>query len=242
MKKENYFGIVIALLMALAYIVGIPVIWVMERTIFSLCLNTAAVYIVGLVLMRVFCPHFALYRPIRWRDFRKHRIATGFVFAVPLLSLWIGLSPLKGDPSMCRIFVEGILYYVCVGAIEELFCRGILLQAVYKISKNALFSVLIVSVFYGLGHIPGMLGQPGAVIGMRLLWTMSLGIYLGYVYIDSKEHLSLVTLIHILTDLSGTVFVFSERNWYPAKSAAFIFLVYVIVGIYGLDQLGKKEK
>lgn len=41
-------------------------------------------------------------------------------------SFCIGLSPLDNKPTVWRVLIEGILYYVGVGVMEELYLRGLL--------------------------------------------------------------------------------------------------------------------
>ena len=76
----------------------------------------------------------------------------------------IGLTPFNNKPTIWRVLIEGIIYYIGVGIMEELYLRG-LLQNIIEIwlgkRKNAtLYAILIASLLFGLGHIFGALGQP----------------------------------------------------------------------------------
>lgn len=87
--------------------------------------------------------------------------------------------------------MEGIVYYIGVGIIEELYLRGLLQSIIEKWfgeRKNAtLYAILIASVLFGLGHIFGALGQPIVTVIAKTVWTTALGIYFGAVYVMSKN-------------------------------------------------------
>lgn len=73
----------------------------------------------------------------------------------------IGLMPFDNKPTIWRVVIEGIVYYIGVGIMEELYLRGLLQNIIVKWfgeRKNAiLYAILITSVLFGLGHIFGAL-------------------------------------------------------------------------------------
>ena len=65
--------------------------------------------------------------------------------------------PFDNKPTIWRVVIEGIVYYIGVGIMEELYLRGLLQNIIAKWfgeRKNAiLYAILITSVLFGLGHI-----------------------------------------------------------------------------------------
>ena len=59
--------------------------------------------------------------------------------------------------------VIAVLYYVGVGIVEEFYVRGLFLNVVETFAcKNANkteIAIIVSSVVFGLGHIPGMIGM-----------------------------------------------------------------------------------
>lgn len=52
----------------------------------------------------------------------------------------MGLSPFGCQPSIQKVFIEGVVYYIGVAIIEELYVRGLLLNLIEKMlakSKNS---------------------------------------------------------------------------------------------------------
>lgn len=241
MKKEYIFATGIALLMAYGYIYGFPMNAFMNLDVLSFLNNLFIIYAIGFVLSKLLCPQYTFYKKIHKEDIHTYWGIMLCLFLVPFFSLYLGLHPLKANPNISEVLISGVLYYTAVGLIEEFFCRGLFLQTFLICSNNELLSVLLSAILYGLGHLPNMIGQPWLVVIMRFLWTMSLGLFLGYIYIKTKRNLTLVTIMHIVTDLSGILFLYSERNWYSAQSAACIFLFYLILGLYGIWKVCEED-
>jgi membrane protease YdiL (CAAX protease family) len=97
----------------------------------------------------------------------------------------IGLSPFNNSPTVWRIAIEGFIYYIGVGIIEELYLRGLLqniIKYLFRNSKNAaLYAVLAASAIFGLGHMFGATGQPLVTVVCKVIWAFAIGVYLGSV-------------------------------------------------------------
>ena len=83
-------------------------------------------------------------------------------------SLWSFISfftDVVGDfdyqPTFLKVFIEGFFYYISLAIIEELYCRGLLLNIIERISihhKNSkMIAIIVSSIIFGLGHIFCML-------------------------------------------------------------------------------------
>lgn len=95
------------------------------------------------------------------------------VFGIPFITLFIALYPFTLRPSGIEIWRDGFFYYFLVGCIEELMCRGLLLEA-FTLVKTTLFAIVLSSLFYGLFHIPSIFGQVPILVLMRIFGALVL--------------------------------------------------------------------
>lgn len=81
---------------------------------------------------------------------------------------------------------KGIVYYIGVAILEELFLRSLLLQLIEKLrgkrKNSAPIAVISASVLFGLGHVFSVLGQSLAVIAAKVIRTTAMGMYFGAIY------------------------------------------------------------
>ena len=242
-RKEIIYALCIAGCMAFFYISGIPFKYInipfldLHADTIGLCLQALVVWFIGLCLTHVLCPHYQLYSHTHHA---YYGLSIVFLFLIPFLSIYWGLRPLEEHPSGMKIFFEGIFYYVCVGLIEEFFCRGLILQSIQKIINNDVFAIGMTALIYVLLHIPGMMGQATIVVIMRTLWSIGLGIYFGSIYVKTQS-LGYVSFIHMMADWAAIPFVFSQLSYYPGQSAAIIFLTYIALGCNGLVVVSNDE-
>lgn len=91
----------------------------------------------------------------------KYGLPAVIATAAVTFAFCIGLMPFDNKPTIWRVVIEGIVYYIGVGIMEELYLRGLLQNIIAKWfgeRKNAiLYAILITSVLFGLGHIFGAL-------------------------------------------------------------------------------------
>ena len=143
-----------------------------------------------------------------------------------------------------RVVIEGIVYYIGVGIMEELYLRGLLQNIIAKWfgeRKNAiLYAILITSVLFGLGHIFGALGQPIATVIAKTVWATALGVYFGAVYAVSKN-LWVPIILHLIINLCGIPFCFSTSNRYPTIALIACLVSYVLLAVYGIYILRKNN-
>ena len=121
----------------------------------------------------------------------KYGLPAVIATVIVTIAFCIGLMPFDNKPTVWRVVIEGIVYYIGVGIMEELYLRGLLQNIIAKWfgeRKNAtLYAILITSVLFGLGHIFGALGQPIATVIAKTVWATALGVYFGAVYAVSKN-------------------------------------------------------
>ena len=175
---------------------------------------------------------------------RKYGLPAVIATILVTTAFCIGLAPFDNKPTILRVVIEGIVYYIGVGIMEELYLRGLLQNMIEKWfgeRKNAtLYAILIASALFGLGHIFGALGQPIVTVIFKTVWAAALGVYLGAVYVKSKN-LWVPIILHLIINLCGIPFCFSTSNQYPAIALVTCFVSYCLLGIYGVYIVTKKD-
>ena len=168
---------------------------------------------------------------------KKYGPAGMIALALSFTAFYIGLQPFDNSPTFWKVLVEGFIYYIGVGIIEELYVRGLLLNIIEKLfyrSSNAVFwAVILSSLIFGLGHVFGALENPPLTIIAKITWTIGLGVYLGAVY-KKSGNLWVPILLHIVMDFCGVPFCFSTSSLYPDISLFIILPVYLLLGVYGV--------
>lgn len=211
---------------------------------FTLMINFFFTGLVCYAGSRLFLPNW------KWRlewtgagqGLKKYGLAGILALICSFLAFYIGLQPFDYKPTAWKVLIEGFIYYIGVGMIEELYVRGLLLNIIEKLfhgKKNAvLWAVVLSSVIFGAGHIPGALGSPFLVIVCKVVWTIGLGIYFGAVY-KKTNCLWVAIILHTVMDFCGVPFCFSTSSAYPTISLYIILPVYLLLGGYGICILRK---
>jgi membrane protease YdiL (CAAX protease family) len=247
MKRELAAAGAITVIMAFMDVSGLPSalfcnvhVLDIEPVYFTLMLNFVFAGLLCFALRLLLCPRWVigLNRLGVWSGLRKYGPAGLLAFALSLFAFYIGLKPYLTDtPTIWKVVIEGFVYYIGVGMIEELYVRGFLLNIIEKLfrkSKNAvLWAVVLSSLVFGLGHIPGMLGSPPFAAAGNVIWTIGLGLYFGAVY-KRTGNLWVPIILHAVLNFSGIPFVFSTTNTYPDLSLYIILPIYLLLGAYSI--------
>lgn len=216
-----------------------------EPFYFTLMINFLIIGMIAYMYLKILCPNWKLgLDKTGFADGLKKYGVTGVIIAlVGFAAFYVGLMPFDRQPSVAKVLVEGVIYYVGVAIIEELYVRGLLLNLIEKIfsknKNNRVIAVVLSSVIFGLGHIFGTLGQPLLVIVSKVVWAIGMGIFLGMVYKRTKN-LWLPILIHFLINVCALPYCFSSINGYADFTLYIVVPSYIILGIYSLIEL-KKE-
>ena len=177
---------------------------------------------------------------------RKYGLPAVIATALVTIAFCIGLTPFDNKPTIWRVITEGVMYYVGVGIMEELYLRGLLQNIIEKLfgeKKNAtLYAILIASVLFGLGHIFGALGQPVITIIAKTVWATALGVYWGAVYVKTRN-LWVPIILHLIINLGAAIpFCFSTSNQYPTIALIICLVSYILLGFYGIYIVKQKSK
>lgn len=244
--KNGIIMIALAGLVAISYITGIPSSFFINIKIadvnpipVTLFVNILITLAIALILLKLLIPGF---NPgFKTENFKiglkKYWVSGLLALILPCAAFCIGLFPFNYTPTAAKVLFEGVIYYIAVGVIEEIFCRGLLLNGIAELfgkSKNAqLWAVVISASIFGLGHIFGTMGEPILLVVCKVVWAIALGIYFGSIYVKTKN-LWLVALLHTVIDFCGIPFCFSTIKSYPTVSTVIILITYLALGAYGL--------
>ena len=218
-----------------------------EPVYFTLMVNFLLIGAATYLFLRTLCPAWDL-------GFKKKGLADGLkrygiigalVAAVGFLAFYVGLSLFDRQPSIEKVLIEGVVNYIGVAIIEELYVRGLLLNLIEKIfakSKNStLLAVVLSAVIFGTGHIFGVVNQPPLVIVSKVVWTIGMGMFFGMVY-KKTNNLWLPIMLHFIINVCTLPYGFSSINGYADLTLYIVVPVYIILGIYSFIELKKKRE
>lgn len=175
---------------------------------------------------------------------KRYGIPSLVATLIVAVAFCIGLSPFNNKPTIYRVIVEGVVYYIGVAIMEEIYLRGLLQNIIEKWfgkrDNATLYAVIISSALFGFGHIFGALGQPILTIICKAVWATALGVYFGAVYVKTRN-LWIPIILHFVVDLCGIPFCFSKSNQYPTIGLVFCLIMYLLLGIYGIYIIHKNK-
>jgi CAAX amino terminal protease family. len=251
-KRENIIIAVLTILIAVMDITGIPSAFFVNIRIididpmyFTLMVNSLLIGALAYFVIKNFCPEWEL-------GFKKDGLILGLkkygfigvaVALIGFIAFYVGLKPFDLHPSIHKVLIEGVVYYVGVAIIEELYVRGLLLNLIEKIfskSKNStLIAIIISSVIFGLGHVLGVLNQSILVIVGKVVWTVGMGMFFGMIY-KKTNNLWLPIIIHFIINVCALPYCFSSRNGYADLTLYIVLPTYLLLGVYSLISI-KRE-
>ncbi len=251
-KREFIYIAVLTLVVAFMDITGIPSVFFVNIQVadidpiyFTLMVNFLIIGVTACLFLRILCPKWEIgFRKKGLIDgFKKYGIIGVLVAIAGFIAFYVGLSPFDRQPSIEKVLIEGVVYYIGVAIIEELYVRGLLLNLIEKMmekNKNStLIAVVLSAVIFGVGHIFGVLNQPLLVIVSKVVWTIGMGIFFGMVY-KKTNNLWLPIIIHFLINVCALPYCFSSVNGYVNLTLYIVVPAYIILGIYSFMEL-KKE-
>ena len=244
-KKELIIIAILTIFLAFMDLSGLPsVLFVninlldIEPIYFTLMINFIIMGLITYLILKYFCPNWKLgFRKDKiLSDLKKYGICGVIVGLISCIAFIIGLS-FDFNPSIWKVLVEGIIYYIGVSIIEELYVRGLLLNLIEKLffrRKNCtLLAIIISSVIFGVGHIFGVLGDSILVIVTKVVWTTAMGIYFGTIY-KKTNNLWIPIILHFIINICALPYCFTSHLHYPIISLYIILPAYLLLGIYSI--------
>jgi len=108
-----------------------------------------------------------------------------------------------------------------------------------KVKKTQL-AIVISSIVFGLGHIPGMIGMGIGVIVFKVISTIGMGMYLGMIYKKTKN-LWIPIIMHIFIDICALPYCFTTYKGYPNITLVMLVFIYGVLGIYSIHAMSSKN-
>ena len=184
-KRELILIAILTVLIAFMDISGIPSTLLfhiriadIEPVYFSLMINFLIIGLIAFLYLKFLCPDWklGLGGDGLASGLKKYGVVGISAALAGFVAFFVGLLPFDNHPSIAKVVVEGVIYYVGVAIIEELYVRGLLLNLIEKMfakrKNSTLIAVVSSAVIFGLGHIFGTLGQPLLVIVSKVVWTV----------------------------------------------------------------------
>ncbi len=245
-KKELIIIGILTVLLAFMDISGLPSalfinIEVLDITPFywTLMFNFIIIGLIAFLTLKYLCPNWKLELNKNGlkNGLKKYGIAGIVVGAISGIAFYIGLKPFDYNPTIWKVLIEGIIYYIGVAIVEELYVRGLLLNLIEKLchkkKNNTSIAIILSSVIFGLGHIFGVLGQPILIIITKVVWTIAMGMYFGAIY-KKTNNLWLPIILHFIINVCALPYCFTTVTTYPKISLYIILPTYLLLGIYSL--------
>ena len=244
-RKELIIISVLTIVLAFMDISGLPSALFVNINIldinpiyFTLMINFIFIGIIAFLTLKYLCPNWKLgfNKNELISSLRKYGIVGIVVGLITGIAFYIGLK-FDAKPSIWKVLIEGIIYYIGVAIIEELYVRGLLLNLIEKVchkSKNStLIGIILSSVVFGLGHIFGVLGEPILIIITKVVWTIAMGMYFGAIY-KKTNNLWIPIILHFIINICALPYCFTTNTSYPMISLYIILPTYLLLGIYSM--------
>lgn len=252
-KKELIIIGLLTILIAFMDISGLPSalfinIEVLDITPFywALMFNFIIIGVIAFLILKYLCPNWklGLNKNKLTSGLKKYGVIGIIVGVVSGIAFYIGLKPFNYSPTIWKVLVEGIIYYIGVAIVEELYVRGLLLNFIeklfYKNKNNTVIAIILSSVIFGLGHIFGVLGQSILIIITKVVWTIAMGLYFGAIY-KKTNNLWLTIILHFIINVCALPYCFTTITTYPNISLYIILPTYILLGIYSLYIMREKR-
>lgn len=243
-KKELFIAGALTVLIAFMDISGLPcALFVnikvsdIEPIYWTLMLNHIFIGIVAFLALKFLCHNWKLGLNTKGvaDGFKKYGLPGIAVGIISCIAFIIGLQPFDYNPTIWKVLIEGVIYYIGVAFVEELYVRGLLLNFIEKLFKNSknstMTAVVFSSLIFGFGHIFGTLGQPILVIITKVIWTAAMGFYFGAIY-KKTNNLLLPIILHFVINICALPYCFTTLQGYADISLYIILPAYIILGVY----------
>ena len=252
-RKELLIIGILTILLAFMDLTGLPSILFLHIEVldiapiyWALMLNFLIIGIIAFLALKYLCPNWRLGLNTKGitTGLKRYGVIGIIIGIITGIAFYLGLRPLDYQPTIWKVLIEGIVYYVGVAFVEELYVRGLLLNLIEKLfSKNksrTIIAIIASSLIFGLGHIFGALGQPLLVVITKVVWTTAMGIYFGVIY-KKTSNLWLPIILHFFINICALPYCFTTIQGYPIISLIIILPTYMALGTYGLCMMKSKK-
>ena len=211
-----------------------------DQYIIPLMINFIIIGILAIVVLKLFKVTYDFgFSVSGLREGLKRYAIPGIVAGVlSFVAFFIGLFPFDYRPTIWKIFIEGVLYYIGVGIVEEFYVRGLFLNIVEAFAdrkdNKTEIAIIVSSVVFGLGHIPGMLGMGIGVIIFKVISTIGMGFYFGTIY-KKTGNLWVPIIMHSFIDICALPYCFTQNMRYETVSLIILVITYLSLSFYCIN-------
>lgn len=206
---------------------------------FALAFNFVIICVLAYVVLRLFAPEWKLGLSAKGliEGLRKFALPGIFAGLATAVGFCLGL-PFDSSPAIWKVIFEGMVYYIGVAVVEELYVRGLFLNLVEDLARKSPnrtnVAIAVSAVVFGLGHIPGVLGQDALVIAFKVISTIGMGLYFGTIY-KKSGNLWVPIILHWFINICALPYCFTTFSGYPTVSLVILLAVYVAIGAYSVS-------
>ena len=252
-KKTKVILTILCLVIAIMDISGLPGVLLkinvadVDPYIIPLMVNFIFIGILAMIVLNIFNITYKFgFTTSGLGDGLKKFALPGVIAGIlSFLAFFVGLFPFDYKPTIWKILIEGVLYYVGVGIVEEFYVRGLFLNVVETFAcKNANkteIAIIVSSVVFGLGHIPGMIGMGIGVILFKVISTIGMGFYFGIIY-KKTQNLWVPIIMHSFIDICALPYCFTQNMRYENSSLIILVITYMVLSIYCGFVLSQKQE
>lgn len=252
-KKTKVILSISCVVIAFMEITGLPGILLnisfadVDRYMIPLMINFVLIVILAAIVLKLFhvTYNFGLSADGLREGLRRYSIPGIAAGILTFAAFFIGLFPFDYKPTIWKILIEGILYYIGVGIVEEFYVRGLFLNLIEtfagKKENKTELAIIISSVVFGLGHIPGMLGMGIGVIIFKVISTIGMGFYFGTIY-KKTGNLWVPIIMHTFIDICALPYCFTQNMRYETVSLILLVITYTALTIYCIRVLLHRQE
>lgn len=217
-----------------------------DQYIIPLMINFIIICILAIVVLKLFKVTYDFgFSASGLREGLKRYAIPGIVAGVlSFVAFFIGLFPFDYRPTIWKILIEGVLYYIGVGIVEEFYVRGLFLNIVEAFAdgkdNKTEIAIIVSSIVFGLGHIPGMLGMGIGVILFKVISTIGMGIYFGTIY-KKTGNLWVPIIMHSFIDICALPYCFTQNMRYETVSLIILVITYLVLAFYCINLLFNRK-
>lgn len=242
-KKTKVVLTILCLVITFMDISGLPGVLLkinvadIDHYIIPLMLNFILIGIIAIVILKAFniTYKFGFTAKGLCEGLKKYALPGIIAGGLSFIAFFIGLYPFDYTPTLWRLLIEGVFYYVGVGIIEEFYVRGLFLNIIEafadKKANRTEMAILVSSVVFGLGHIPGMIGMGMGVIVFKVISTIGMGIYFGTIY-KKTGNLWVSIIMHTFIDICALPYCFTQNMRYELISLIILVITYTALAVY----------
>lgn len=251
-RKEIFVLSCLCFLIAFMDISGFPSVLLkitaadIDPYIFPLIINFILIGILAWFILKRFHIDFSFgfTKNKLCKGLKKYALAGIMAGIFSFIAFFIGLFPFDYKPTIWKVLVEGVIYYIGVSIVEEFYVRGLFLNIIEALfSKNThktAIAVAVSSVVFGLGHIPGIIGMGIGVLFFKVVSTIGMGLYFGTIY-KKTNNIWIPIILHSFVDICAIPYCFTTNMRYENITIFILLIVYIILGAYSVQVFRKKN-